>query len=64
MRLNPVFHNNVVSINQNLENLTLLLDELDFQFTLIGVISVEKYLFFTRFLFRFSLAFNVIRIKL
>ena len=27
-----VFHNNVVSINQNLENSTLLLDELDFQF--------------------------------
>ena len=32
-----VFHNNVVSINQNLENSTLLLDELDFQFSLIGV---------------------------
>ena len=32
-----VFHNNVVSINQNLENLTLLLDEIDFQFNLIGV---------------------------
>ena len=41
MRLNPVFHNNVVSINQNLENLTLLLDELDFQFNLIGVTETK-----------------------
>ena len=31
-----VFHNNVVSINRNLENLTLLLDELVFQFNIIG----------------------------
>ena len=36
-----VFHNNVVSINQNLENLTLLLDELDFQFNLIGVTETK-----------------------
>ena len=36
-----VFHNNVVSINQNLENLTSLLDELDFQFNLIGVTETK-----------------------
>ena len=41
MRFNPVFHNNVVSINHNLENSTLLLDELDFQFSLIGVTETK-----------------------
>ena len=36
-----VFHNNVVSINRNLENLTLLLDELDFQFNIIDVTETK-----------------------
>ena len=36
-----VFHNNVVSIKQSLENSTLLLDELDFQFSLIGVTETK-----------------------
>ena len=36
-----VFHNNVVSINQSLENSTLLQDELDFQFSLIGVTETK-----------------------
>ena len=33
-----IFHNNIiVSINRNLENLELLLDELDFHFDVIGI---------------------------
>ena len=32
-----IFHNNIVSINHNLENVELLLDELDFQFDVIGI---------------------------
>lgn len=31
-----IFHNNIVSINRNLENFELLLDELDFHFDVIG----------------------------
>ena len=33
----PIFHNNIVSINGNLENVELLLDELDFHFDIIGI---------------------------
>ena len=33
----PIFHNNIVSINCNLENVELLLDELDFHFDIIGI---------------------------
>lgn len=37
-----VFHNNVVSLNQNLENLqTHLLYELDFHFNVIGVTETK-----------------------
>ena len=32
-----IFHNNIVSINRNLENVELLLDELDFHFDVIGI---------------------------
>ena len=32
-----IFHNNIVSINSNLENVQLLLDELDFHFDVIGI---------------------------
>ena len=32
-----IFHNNIVSINLNLENVELLLDELDFHFDVIGI---------------------------
>ena len=32
-----IFHNNSVSINSNLENVQLLLDELDFHFDVIGI---------------------------
>ena len=38
---NSEVHNNVVSINENLQNLTLLLDELDLQFNLIGVTETK-----------------------
>ena len=33
----PIFHNNIVSINRNLENVELLLGELDFHFDIIGI---------------------------
>jgi hypothetical protein len=36
-----IFHNNIVSINRNLENLTVLLDELDFYFSIIGVTETK-----------------------
>jgi exonuclease III len=37
-----IFHNNVVSLNRNLENLhTHLLDELDFHFNIIGVTETK-----------------------
>ena len=32
-----VFHNNIASINRNLENVPILLDELDFHFNVIGI---------------------------
>ena len=32
-----IFHNNIVSINRNLQNVELLLDELDFHFDVIGI---------------------------
>ena len=32
-----IFHNNIVSINRNLESVELLLDELDFHFDVIGI---------------------------
>ena len=32
-----IFHNNIVSINHNLENVELLLDELDFHFDVTGI---------------------------
>ena len=32
-----ILHNNIVSINSNLENVELLLDELDFHFDVIGI---------------------------
>jgi len=34
-----IFHNNIVSINCNLENIELLLDELDFHFDVIGILE-------------------------
>lgn len=33
----PIFHNNIVSINHNLENVELLLDDFDFHFDVIGI---------------------------
>ena len=33
----PIFHNNIVSINRNLENVELLLNELDFHFDITGI---------------------------
>lgn len=32
-----IFYNNIVSINRNLENVDLLLDELDFHLDVIGI---------------------------
>ena len=34
-----IFHNNIVSINRNSENIELLLDELDFHFDVIGILE-------------------------
>ena len=36
-----IFHNNVVSLNHNLENVMALLDELDFHFDVIGVTETK-----------------------
>ena len=33
----PIFHNNIVRINRNVENVELLLDELDFHFDIAGI---------------------------
>ena len=38
----PIFHNKIVSINRNLENVELLLDELDFHFDIIGISEKKK----------------------
>ena len=36
-----IFHNNVVSLNHNLDNVLTLLDELDFHFNVIGVTETK-----------------------
>ena len=36
-----IFHNNIVIINGNLENLTVLLDELNFHFSIIGITETK-----------------------
>ena len=36
-----VFHNNIASINRNLENVSILLDELDFHFNVIGITETK-----------------------
>ena len=36
-----IFHNNIVSINRNLENVELLLDELDFHIDVIGILETK-----------------------
>ena len=41
----PIFHNKIVSINRNLENVELLLDELDFHFDIIGISEKKNYKF-------------------
>ena len=36
-----VFHNNIASINRNLENVSILLDDLDFHFNVIGITETK-----------------------
>ena len=36
-----IFHNKIVSINHNLENVELLLDELDFHFDVTGITETK-----------------------
>ena len=36
-----VFHNNIASISRNLENVSILLDELDFPFNVIGITETK-----------------------
>ena len=36
-----IFHNKIVSINHNLENVELLLDELDFHFDVTGIAETK-----------------------